>query len=80
MHRQSENVTGSFTPKTQLSRTTIGILNSRAASKVLELNGGFGSTSSLLHDGEVEYLVWFTVEFDGESVFNVGCVDGYIES
>lgn len=37
--------------------TAVGVFNSVSLHQVLELDGGFGSSASLLHDTEVQNLI-----------------------
>lgn len=60
----------------KLLPTPISILKSSPPFQILEFNSSLGSTTRLLHNGKVEDLVGFAVEFDCETIFYVGGVDG----
>lgn len=60
----------------KLLSTPVCVLNGSASLQVLELDGSLGSTTSLLHDGEVQDLVGLAVEFNSQPILDIGGVYG----
>jgi hypothetical protein len=58
---------------------SVRIFDGGAAHQILELDGGLGGTSCLLHDGKGNDLVGFLVNLNRHAILNVGGIDGHGE-
>lgn len=63
----------------ELFSTTVGVFQGVSSHEILELDGGLGGTTSLLHNTETQNLVGLSVQLDRHSILNVGSIHGNIQ-